>query len=463
MRAGTVTVLMLAASSLWGTAAMRADSPTADPTAIDRFIRDLASDDFDVREAASKALKEWGEAALPALHEALESRDAEVSRRARDVIEAIDGPLEEKASALVKKCKGIVASDDNYPGCINVYLDQVPTDADLRLLKYLGPVGTLRLCGCDLNDSHLKALAGFSELKDFSFFGPKVTDSGLAALEKLTQLESVGMEGSDLISDCGLEHLKELSALRTVTFGCDGFTDAGLEHLSGLKHLKRLFIAEGTRISGSGLVRLNSLPRLERLDLHGATTDEGLKPLEKCVNLRSLYLDSERVTDDGLAHLRNLGALTELSYYGSMTDAGLAHLRDLHSLQRLSLGRGTITDKVITDQGLAYLGSMKELRTVSIDSNRITDAGLAAFRDLPKLDTLSVCNAPLTDAGLAALKGHASLTLVCGNRARFTERGYLDFIRSLPKCARQVESLDESAKRAKEEAAEAAKDKRPER
>jgi WD40 repeat protein len=59
---------------------------------IDRLIKQLGSEDFNAREAASKALRAIGEPALPALRKAGESNDAEVRRRARDLADAIDPP-----------------------------------------------------------------------------------------------------------------------------------------------------------------------------------------------------------------------------------------------------------------------------------------------------------------------------------------------------------------------------------
>lgn len=65
----------------------RAGSPDANQ--IKNLIRELGSDEFEVREKATKALSEIGRAALPALRQALESTDAEVRQRARHIMDAI--------------------------------------------------------------------------------------------------------------------------------------------------------------------------------------------------------------------------------------------------------------------------------------------------------------------------------------------------------------------------------------
>ncbi|HZT82601.1 MAG TPA: HEAT repeat domain-containing protein, partial [Gemmataceae bacterium] len=54
------------------------------------LVRRLGSDDFPAREEATKALVAVGPPALPLLRQALNDPDAEVKRRARGCIEAIE-------------------------------------------------------------------------------------------------------------------------------------------------------------------------------------------------------------------------------------------------------------------------------------------------------------------------------------------------------------------------------------
>jgi hypothetical protein len=66
-----------------------AEAPAAKPTAkqIAQWIQQLGDNSFAVREAASKKLWAAGQAAEAALEEALKSDDAEVVRRARDILD----------------------------------------------------------------------------------------------------------------------------------------------------------------------------------------------------------------------------------------------------------------------------------------------------------------------------------------------------------------------------------------
>jgi hypothetical protein len=60
-----------------------------DANQIKKLIHELGSDEYNVRQNATKTLSEIGRAALPALKEALQSTDAEVRQRARHVMDAI--------------------------------------------------------------------------------------------------------------------------------------------------------------------------------------------------------------------------------------------------------------------------------------------------------------------------------------------------------------------------------------
>ena len=81
--------------------AVAGEPPRPKAAEIERLIVQLGSDTFDEREAASKALVGIGEPALPALRRASSSEDAEVRRRARDVMKATYARVEaEDTTAL---------------------------------------------------------------------------------------------------------------------------------------------------------------------------------------------------------------------------------------------------------------------------------------------------------------------------------------------------------------------------
>lgn len=64
-----------------------------DATEVERLIKQLGSDEFKEREAATKRLQEIGESALDALYKAEASADAEVRGRAAKIAAAIQGKI----------------------------------------------------------------------------------------------------------------------------------------------------------------------------------------------------------------------------------------------------------------------------------------------------------------------------------------------------------------------------------
>jgi hypothetical protein len=74
-----------------------------DVAAVEKLIRDLGDDSFEVRESASTKLALIGERALPLLEKALQSDDAEVRRRAEDLkAKIVDAALARRKDLLAK-------------------------------------------------------------------------------------------------------------------------------------------------------------------------------------------------------------------------------------------------------------------------------------------------------------------------------------------------------------------------
>src|SRR2546423_4899768 len=64
-----------------------------DDTEVERLVKQLGSDKFKEREAATKRLKEIGEPALDAVTKATTSDDLEVRRRAERIVTVIENKL----------------------------------------------------------------------------------------------------------------------------------------------------------------------------------------------------------------------------------------------------------------------------------------------------------------------------------------------------------------------------------
>jgi Leucine-rich repeat (LRR) protein len=56
----------------------------------------------------------------------------------------------------------------------------------------------------------------------------------------------------------------------------------------------------------------------------------------------------------------------------------------------------------VTDDILALVAELKQLRELDLSGTQVTDAGLALLADLPRLERLRLANTPVTDAGFQA-------------------------------------------------------------
>jgi mono/diheme cytochrome c family protein len=112
-----------------------------------------------------------------------------------------------------------------------------------------------QLGGSKIGDAQLAALSHLSEQVFWlNLANTKVTDSGLAALEPLKNLEKLHLEKT-AITDVGLTHLRGLTHLTYLNLYGDQITDAGLEALYGLKSLKELYLWQ-TKVTPAGVEAL---------------------------------------------------------------------------------------------------------------------------------------------------------------------------------------------------------------
>ena len=77
--------------------------PRDDVAAVEKLIRDLGDDDFEVRESASRRLALIGKPALPLIEKATKAGDAEVRRRAEDLKEQIVAAATARRRELLSK------------------------------------------------------------------------------------------------------------------------------------------------------------------------------------------------------------------------------------------------------------------------------------------------------------------------------------------------------------------------
>lgn len=263
----------------------------------------------------------------------------------------------------------------------------------------------------DLTDLELGELRGLKRLRFLALQGTQLSDSGLADLTTLTELQSIDLSRCDQVTEAGLKQLPRLKSLRSLHLGnCDKLSDAGLKHLALIAGLRSLDLAGNSMDFAAGMKELTKLPDLQNLDLSVTELDdEALKELGRSRGLRSLHLSScKKATDKAFANLGQLRELQELTLDETLVgDETLKQLGTLPKLRFLDL-EGC---ENVGDAGLEGLAGAKSLERLYLTGcKRVGDAGVKALAKLPRLSVLFLTgNENLTNAALRDLANAKSL------------------------------------------------------
>lgn len=171
---------------------------------------------------------------------------------------------------------------------------------------------------------------------------------------------------------------------RLISFSLNGgksLTDEGLAAFEGLKHLDNLFLWSAGRF-----------------------TDEGLRHLAGCENLRTLSIgaNGDGITGTGfeaLAQCKKLESLT-IVFLTSVQGQNLRHLAGLPALSHLSMN----ACKEVTDADLDWVAKMTALKTLEMAKTSVTDSGLAKLAGLQHLQALTVSAPLVTPEGVLVLQ-----------------------------------------------------------
>jgi hypothetical protein len=112
----------------------------------------------------------------------------------------------------------------------------------------------------------------------------------------------------------------------------------------------------------------------------------------------------QRITDDDLAALESLPQIRILWIQaGKITNRGLGRLGALTQLQSLLISSTSEDSSGFDDSGLTQLRSLHGLRLLGILGTKISDNGLQSLKALVKLDGLLLCNTRVTRGGVQDL------------------------------------------------------------
>ena len=221
------------------------------------------------------------------------------------------------------------------------------SDEGLQCLTELTGVGELWLDGPRFGDRDLEQVGRMPQLRKLSLYRTSITDAGIAAIEDLTNLEELNIDGASKLTGASFRSIGRLKKLRVLRVSLPWANDMTLANLKSLDELESLELS-ARGITGLGFQGLESLDSLRRLKVWGYISDDGLEAIARLNGLKLLEFGGHQVTDNGLASLAALKHLESLSFHGtSVTDAGLEHLKALQKLKSLDIHCFAISEAAV--------------------------------------------------------------------------------------------------------------------
>ena len=234
----------------------------------------------------------------------------------------------------------------------------------------------------DLSDTKL------SDVRDLVSTSPTVAASSPLRVLKLHDT-SVTTEGI-----LGLERLANLERLDLHATRVES-----VSHLSACRSLRRLYL-NSSPVTSEGILGLENIPTLQTLDLH-STKVINVRPLATSPSLEALYLSGCSTLN--LRELQNLGTLRTLDVQGTRCADHVACLSTSLSLRSLNLAQVASA----TTEALMGLASIPTLEEVDLQQTAVDD--ITPFTRCPFLRKLNADYTAVTMAGIAGLESIASL------------------------------------------------------
>ena len=189
--------------------------------------------------------------------------------------------------------------------------------------------------------------------------------------------------------------------------------------------VRNLLSTKPNNITGAMLKAAADVPeaagQIYELDLTGAKlTDTEFVSVGAFSNLQTLNLSNvDGPSAIGLAVVGKLSGLTSLSLRHTPADDGvLAAMNELTHLRSLDL-----ENSQITGAGLGHLKSHGELQELNLQATRIDDGSLAALPSIP-VQTLNVSKTSIGNPGLAEIANIPTLQSLDISQSRVTGAGF---------------------------------------
>lgn len=260
-------------------------------------------------------------------------------------------------------------------------------------------------------------------------------------LKRLPRLESLSLSGEDLESK-DYHALGTLDQLEELGLGgrCS-LDDSDAAELARMASLRSLRIGKAI-ITPHGVAQLAKLPNLRRLSLGSRSehkmTDEHARSVASSKSLRELYLHDTLISNEGMAALGRLENLESVTISSPRITGAV--LKDLKSLSRLHW-LGTWQWQ-IEDEDLLMLNELPSLTGVGLNtSTSVTDQSVPYLAKLNRLEILRIgSRCQITDAGLEPFKSMTQLKRLDLSGSQVDKLGPAakELLAALPECAIQL-------------------------
>ena len=210
------------------------------------------------------------------------------------------------------------------------------------------------------------------------------------------------------------------------------FTDEEIEKFAGADQLTEIYL-NGGEVTDAGVARLLQFPfaaKLKTLQLCvPLLTNRGAAHVARCPALTTLiFYNNPLLTDDGLACLDKMPQLRNLEFdRTAVVGHGLKHLRG-ENLTRLF----AMMSPSLTDEAIPYVARCPQLTELHLDTPNITDAGLMQLAKLDRLQKLTFNGQAITDRGLETLTKLPNLSELTIYRGSVTDNG-MEYVARLSK------------------------------
>lgn len=284
------------------------------------------------------------------------------------------------------------------------------TDEDLEVLKTLPNLREVRLYSYstagqvfEFTDRACEIVGELGGLNRLTLMLAKVTDRGVRQLSGLENLQELAISG---VSDGGMSALSSLKNLEFLTLS-GSFSDTGIAHLASLKRLNVLALASSNPSFGTrDLAVLSELPQLDTLELSGRNVGPAaFRALESVSQIRELKITRIRPRQNSMASLARLPNLEVLRFENvPLTDADLEHLKGSKSLKRLEIDCGSVSDRPITDAGIAAIAAIENLESLVLRSVPISSRAARYLWSMRQLKSVGFGGITISDDDLHKLK-----------------------------------------------------------